>query len=113
MIFTTNRYDFGVILLILFLSVMTPSETTQPIPTGCVSNTTAPMTNEDCANNLREKLQSLETYARNYIDSLKVLGNGEAIAQATLAMRHIEDARMRYGKVIQYLGDGVSVYDKK
>jgi len=25
------------------------------------------------------------------------------IAQATLAMRHIEDARMRYGKVIQYL----------
>jgi hypothetical protein len=27
-------------------------------------------------------------------------------------MRHIDDARMRYGKVIQYLGDGVSIYDK-
>jgi len=26
-------------------------------------------------------------------------------SRATLAMRHIEDARMRYGKVLQYLGD--------
>lgn len=37
---------------------------------------------------------------------------GEMIAQSMLAVRHIEDARMRLGKVIQYGHDGVSVYDK-
>jgi len=30
-----------------------------------------------------------------------------------LALRHVEDARMRIGKVIQYADGGVSVYDKK
>ncbi|HEX2959095.1 MAG TPA: hypothetical protein VHO70_19825 [Chitinispirillaceae bacterium] len=30
-----------------------------------------------------------------------------------LAIRHLEDARMRLGKVIQYAGDGVSCYDKQ
>jgi hypothetical protein len=29
-----------------------------------------------------------------------------------LAVRHIEDARMRCGKVLQFSGDGVSIYDK-
>lgn len=29
-----------------------------------------------------------------------------------LAVRHIEDARMRVGKVLQYSRDGVSIYDK-
>ncbi len=77
-------------------------ETTQPI-----------MTHEWVANDLRERFAVLEQYARSYIDDLKKLWNWEAIAQATLAMRHIEDARMRYGKVIQYLWDWVSVYDKK
>lgn len=38
--------------------------------------------------------------------------HGEMIAQSMLAVRHIEDARMRLGKVLQYAGDGVSVYDK-
>ena len=68
----------------------------------------------------REVLKVLEEQARLYIDSLKnsevSIANEprwEQIAQATLAMRHIEDARMRYGKVIQYLGDGESIYDKK
>ena len=37
---------------------------------------------------------------------------GEQKAQAMLAVRHIEDARMRLGKVIQYNSDGVSCYDK-
>ena len=75
--------------------------------------TTQPMTELEVANDLRERLAVLEKYARSYIDDLKKLWNWEAIAQATLAMRHIEDARMRYGKVIQYLWDWVSVYDKK
>lgn len=38
--------------------------------------------------------------------------NGEVAAQLMLAVRHIEDARMRMGKAIQYAGDGVSCYDK-
>lgn len=38
--------------------------------------------------------------------------HGEMIAQSMLAVRAIEDARMRIGKVLQYAGDGVSIYDK-
>ena len=65
----------------------------------------------------RDRLKSIEEDARTYIEILKsnevILENKwECIAQATIAMRHIEDARMRYGKVIQYLGDGVSKFDK-
>jgi hypothetical protein len=37
---------------------------------------------------------------------------GEMIANAMLATRHLEDARMRLGKVIQAYDGGVSVYDK-
>jgi hypothetical protein len=38
---------------------------------------------------------------------------GEMLANATLAYRHLEDARMRLGKVIQAYDGGVSVYDRK
>jgi hypothetical protein len=37
---------------------------------------------------------------------------GEAVANIMLAYRHLEDASMRLGKVIQALDGGVSVYDK-
>lgn len=37
----------------------------------------------------------------------------EAMANVMLAYRHLEDASMRLGKVIQALDGGVSVYDKK
>lgn len=36
----------------------------------------------------------------------------EAVANVTLAYRHLEDASMRLGKAIQVLDGGVSVYDK-
>lgn len=36
----------------------------------------------------------------------------EILGQLTLAFRHLEDARMRIGKVIQYSGDGISCFDK-
>jgi hypothetical protein len=36
----------------------------------------------------------------------------EMRAQAKLSVRDIEAARMRLGKVLQYAGDGVSIYDK-
>ncbi len=37
---------------------------------------------------------------------------GEAIANSMLALRHIEDACMRIGKVLQYTRDGKSIYDQ-
>lgn len=36
----------------------------------------------------------------------------EMAANLMLAVRHMEDARMRLGKAIQYSVDGVSKYDK-
>lgn len=36
---------------------------------------------------------------------------GEQMANVTLAYRHLEDAKMRLGKVIQYV-EGRSCYDK-
>jgi hypothetical protein len=39
--------------------------------------------------------------------------HGEVMANLTLAVRHLEDARMRLGKAIQYSQDGVSIYDKE
>lgn len=63
------------------------------------------------ANSLRADLAHTEKEIRNLVDRLKsppvfqsqnpVLA-GEAIAQAMLALRHVEDARMRIGKVLQY-----------
>jgi hypothetical protein len=38
---------------------------------------------------------------------------GEAVANIMLTYRHLEDASMRLGKVIQALDGGVSVYDKR
>ena len=37
---------------------------------------------------------------------------GEMIANAMLAYRHLEDARMRVGKIMQQLQGGVSIFDK-
>lgn len=37
---------------------------------------------------------------------------GEMIANVMLTYRHIEDARMRVGKILQAAGDGVSSLDK-
>jgi hypothetical protein len=37
--------------------------------------------------------------------------DGEVIANTVLAFRHVEDAAMRLGKVLQALDGGVSKYD--
>lgn len=57
------------------------------------------------ADSLRKNLLELEEQTRQWIKQLKSIPfvDWEVIAQMTLALRHIEDARMRYGKVIQYL----------
>lgn len=49
----------------------------------------------------REKLKELEAIARDFTDYIKttdlaVFDKGESIAQSIIAMRHIEDARMRF-----------------
>lgn len=41
-----------------------------------------------------------------------VANHGEMIANIMLAYRHLEDARMRLGKVYQAKDGGKSVYDK-
>lgn len=49
--------------------------------------------------------------AMTYADAYKGQ-HGEMIAQSMLAVRALEEARMRLGKVLQYAGDGISIYDK-
>lgn len=73
----------------------------------------------DTANAVRDSLKTEEATLRSYVATIKGaeeaegFDKGECIAQAMLALRHIEDARMRVGKVIQYATGGVSSYDKK
>lgn len=38
--------------------------------------------------------------------------HSEMVANIMLAYRHLEDARMRIGKILQAAGDGVSILDK-
>ena len=67
---------------------------------------------------MRKDLKLLETRLRRFIKELHNFptnpeeDRGEVIAQAKLGLRHLEDVRMRFWKVIQYAGDWVSKYDK-
>jgi hypothetical protein len=75
-------------------------------------------TYENIATDFRNELKDLEAKARAFSGGLKGTESiewdkWECIAQSILAMRHLEDARMRYWKVIQYLNDWESIYDKK
>lgn len=78
-----------------------------------------PETLEERCNRLRAALKDIERDARaireDYLNGHPEVYPGQAdemAAQSMLAVRHIEDARMRLGKVLQYNGDGVSIYDK-
>lgn len=65
-------------------------------------------------NRLRDELLSVETAARALKKHPGVSAGhdpGEANANVMLAVRHIEDARMRLGKVIQHCRDGISAFD--
>jgi ribosomal protein S2 len=66
----------------------------------------------EIATEFREELKKLEKKARDFIfekvgriEGIDLSMRKECIEQATIAMRHIEDARMKYGKVIQYSGN--------
>ena len=71
------------------------------------------------AGELRSNLDIEEKKVRAFVETIKIaetkegFNQGECIAQAMLALRHIEDSRMRIGKVIQYSEGGTSIYDKK
>lgn len=45
-------------------------------------------------------------------DETRRFREGEVKAHIMLAVRHLEDARMRLGKVCQWADDGVSIFDK-
>lgn len=69
---------------------------------------------------LRSEILTLEKMARLIKDHSTLKGeqkfpgqHGEMIAQSMLAVRHLEDARMRIGKVLQYERDGVSILDQR
>jgi hypothetical protein len=75
------------------------------------SKAAAVSTPEGTCNKWRKELLDIEHYVRALVTEKKV--TGEAAAQAMLSVRHLEDARMRLGKVIQWSsGGGVSAYDK-
>jgi hypothetical protein len=61
------------------------------------------------ANTIRAQLKPL---AADVLAMRDGLTEPEAIANVMLAYRHLEDASMRLGKVIQALDNGVSVYDR-
>jgi hypothetical protein len=65
---------------------------------------------EGACNEMRADALKIEKRARELVTGEYV--SGEAAAQAMLAVRHLEDARMRLGKVIQHTaGGGVSCWD--
>ena len=74
---------------------------------------------EDICNEMRLELKCLEDRARRMMDHGRFDGeqsfgnqHGEMKAQIMLTVRHLEGARMRVGKVLQYADDGVSILDK-
>ena len=77
------------------------------------------MTVKELADELRADLKKIEDRTRLLMQHGVYQGeqafpnqHGEMKAQTMLAVRHIEDARMRLGKVCQYADDGVSILDK-
>ena len=74
---------------------------------------------EDLCKDARIDLHEIELLLRSTMQHSRYAGSqrfvnqhGEMRAQTMLAVRHIEDARMRCGKILQYADDGVSILDK-
>ncbi len=75
---------------------------------------------EDRCNSVRAQLKEIDERVRGMMKDARFTGeqsfNGqhaEMKANIMLAVRHIEDARMRVGKILQYADDGVSILDKQ
>ena len=78
-------------------------------------NIVEPDFEQEC-NDLRSLLKSVENRARFLMNHSSYKQDsehhGERRAQTMLTVRHLEDARMRIGKMLQYTADGVSKFDK-
>jgi hypothetical protein len=78
--------------------------------------TSEPKTLQEVCYEFRAECLDIETRARatkKTIQENEFAGDkAEMIAQITLAYRAIEDARMRFGKVVQYYDGGTSVYPR-
>lgn len=91
-----------------------------PEATGCNPEIDRPKTVIELAEELRDDLKFVESKMRTFAKGIKsawepLYDVGECIAQAMLSLRHVEDARMRCGKVIQYADttkNGESCYQK-
>jgi hypothetical protein len=59
-----------------------------------------------------EQVRALHQHPTFVGEQTAVGQHSEMHANITLAFRHLEDARMRLGKVIQAFEGGVSCYDK-
>lgn len=74
---------------------------------------------ENLCNEMRAECKELEKRTRALMEHRRFKSeqsylnqHSEMKANVMLAVRHLEDARMRFGKVLQYASDGVSIYDK-
>ena len=78
------------------------------------------ITVEEFAEKVREQAKFLERDLRLSLKNSRYLGEEQAYPgqhkemeeQTMLAVRALEDARMRCGKILQYADDGVSIFDK-
>ncbi len=72
---------------------------------------------EATCNRLRDEIRAIESDVRELrkkpMDAPNAEWAGEMAANLMLTVRHLEDARMRLGKVIQAKNGGVSCYDRK
>lgn len=74
---------------------------------------------EGACNSVRTVLKAQGAYLmqlKNSVqnrESIQGEDKGEILANITLTYRHLEDASMRLGKVIQATNGGISVYDKE
>lgn len=84
-----------------------------------MSDNGIPTTLEEICDNLRQRIKVIEQDTRALMDNDRFRGeqgflnqHSEMKANIMLTVRHLEDARMRVGKILQYAGDGVSILDK-
>lgn len=89
--------------------------------TNTCNNATRAMTFEELCNAMREKIGDNARITKDFMvnrifdndnEQAYIGQHDEMKANITLAYRHLEDARMRIGKILQAAGDGVSILDK-
>ena len=64
---------------------------------------------KDVCSRLRSEIEAMK---QQVLPCKDIATTGEGKANVMLTYRHLEDARMRLGKVLQAEDGGVSIYDK-